>query len=283
MQGLAPFWNKITRLKDSYVLLIIIALIMGLLIFNFLIKAPDVGVITIDGHIMDEKTKDDIVKMVRYAREDDSIKAVVLEINSPGGEASKIEAIYLEVLGLRDEKPVVVSIDGAGVSGGYYIAIASNFIYAKPASEVGSIGVTSVLPRPVELDEEQIISGPYKTTGQSRKYYASQVEMVKESFLRAVIAQRGDRLKIDKEELSKAEIYVGIDGLKYGLIDEIGSKSDAIEKATGYAGIANYGLVDINEKLNITFIHRPFFVDESALSQQTNTVPINYYLYIEPR
>ncbi|MDI6640313.1 MAG: ATP-dependent Clp protease proteolytic subunit [Methanocellales archaeon] len=95
MQGLAPFWNKITRLKDSYVLLIIIALIMGLLIFNFLIKMPDVGVITIDGHIMDEKTKDDIVKMVRYDREDDSIKAVVLEINSPGGEASKIEAIYL--------------------------------------------------------------------------------------------------------------------------------------------------------------------------------------------
>jgi len=66
--------------------------------------------------------------MLRYAKEKKNIKAVVLEIDSPGGEASVIEEIYLTALQLREKKPIVASINQKGASSGYYIAIASNFI-----------------------------------------------------------------------------------------------------------------------------------------------------------
>lgn len=280
MQNSQGSLRGISRLSNSYIFLAIVSIIIGILIFQFFIKIPNVGVIAIDTPIMGEETKDEIVKMLRYAREDNSIKAVVLEMNCPGGEASKIEEIYFEVLRLRSEKPVITSIDGMGVSGGYYIAAASNFIYAKPSSEVGSIGVISVLPKPASLDEELIISGPYKST-QSRKHYASQVEMTKQYFVESIIAQRKDRLNIDKENLSKAEIYTGIEGMRYGLVDGIGTRSDAIEKAASYAGIANYGLVDINKAVSINE-YAPELVSpySNDTLSKTNTGPANYYLYM---
>jgi protease-4 len=259
--------------------LAIASIIIGIFIFNFFIKIPNVGVITIDTTIMDEETKDEIVKTLRYARDDNSIKAVVLEMNCPGGEASKIEEIYLEVLRLRSEKPVITSIDGMSVSGGYYIAAASNFIYAKPSSEIGGIGVISVLPSSESLDEVHITTGPYKST-QSKKHYASQVEMIKQYFVESIIAQRKDRLNIDKENLSKAEIYTGIEGMRYGLVDGIGSRSDAIEKAASYANIANYGLVDINKAVSINE-YAPELVSpySNDTLSKTNTGSTNYFLY----
>lgn len=275
--------SGISRLRNSYIFLAIVSIIIGIFIFNFFIKIPNVGVITIDTLITDEETKDEIVKMLRYARDDKSIKAVVLEMNCPGGEASKIEEIYLEVLRLRSKKPVVTSIDAMGVSGGYYIAAASNFIYAKPSSEVGNIGVISWLPRSENLDEEHIVTGPYKSA-QSKKHYASQVEMIKQYFVESIFAQRKGRLKIDKEDLSKAVVYTGIEGMQYGLVDEIGSKSDAIEKAASYAGIANYGLIDINKEVSINEnapeLISPYSNDTAF---KTNTVPANYYLYMVTR
>ena len=228
---------------------------------------------------VDEETKDEIVTMLHYARDDNSIKAVVLEMNCPGGESSNIEEIFLEVLRLRSEKPVVTSIGGFGLSGGYYIAAASNFIYAKPSSEVGNIGVISALPTPESLDEELITSGPYKYA-QSPKHYATQIEMIKQYFIESIIAQRKGRLSIDKETLSRAEIYTGIEGMRYGLVDGIGTRSDAIEKAAGYAGIANYGLVDINRAVSVTET-APEHISQHSNDTlfEPNTEPATYHFY----
>ena len=269
----------ISRLRNSYIFLAIISIIIGILIFNFFIKIPSVGVITIDTPYVDEETKDEIVTMLHYARDDNSIKAVVLEMNCPGGEASNIEEIFLEVLRLRSEKPVVTSIGGFGLSGGYYIAAASNFIYAKPSSEVGNIGVISALPTPESLDEELITSGPYKYA-QSPKHYATQIEMIKQYFIESIIAQREGRLNIDKETLSRAEIYTGIEGMRYGLVDGIGTRSDAIEKAADYAGIANYGLVDINRAVSVTETASEHISQHSNDTLfEPNTAPANYQFY----
>lgn len=272
----------ISRLSNSYIFLATISIIIGIFIFSFFIKIPNVGVITIDSHIMDEETKDEIVKMLRYARDDGSIKAVVLKMNCPGGEASKIEEIYLEVIRLRCKKPVVTSIDGTGASGGYYIAAASNFIYAKPSSEIGSIGVISALPEPERLDEELIVTGPYKSA-QSRKHYANQMEMIRQYFVESIIAQRDDRLNIDRENLSAARVYTGIEGMRYGLIDGIGTMSDAIEKAASYAGIANYGLVDVNREVATNETASKLVCPYSQYSHdilfKADTVPA-YYFYM---
>ncbi len=217
--------------------------------------------------------------MLKYAKENKSIRAVVLEIDSPGGSAFACEEIYMEAIKLRREKPVVACIDGGGLSGAYYIATASNYIYAKPASFVGSIGVVAILPEPAELDENLIVTGPFKRAI-SRKEFIYEVETIKEVFLSNVIKQREDRLKIGREELSTGNSYVGIEALKSGLIDEIGSREDAIEKAAQYAHIANYEIIDLNKELKISRLQFHLRVNETVL-EPTNTIPSVHFLYIE--
>jgi len=131
------------------------------------------------------------------------------------------------------------------------------------------------------LDENTITTGTLKGLGTPRKDLTSQVQMIQESFLRAVMFQRGDRLKISKEELANAKIYVGFEALRLGLIDELGTKSDAIGKAAKLAHIRNYKVVSLNDvpTAGLTF---SLSVDESIFNSSTNTVPLNYYVYINP-
>jgi protease-4 len=225
---------------------------------------------------LEQAYTDDILDMLRYAREDDSIKAIVLWIDSPGGGASATEQVYLDVLRIRGQKPIVASIGARGASGGYYIAVASNFIYAEPTSQLGSIGAWCILPTPEELDEDIITTGPFKTTGGSRRKVTDELEMVRQEFVVAVTSQRGDRLKLSEAELSRAELYRGVESLRYGLIDDIGTSTAAIEKAASLAHIRNYEVVKL-------YIQKPDILplDMEALKSQTGMMPIYYYLYFE--
>ncbi len=216
---------------------ILLGLILGLAIAIPLIPKPSVATITISGVITDQTYANDILEKLRYAKDNDNIKAVVLQIDSPGGSAVTTEQIYLDVLRLRQRKPVIASIGTVGASGGYYIAVASNFIYAQPTSEVGSIGAWVGLPSPEKLDEDTITSGLFKATGGSERKTIAELEMVRQEFVDAVMTQRGDRLKLSKEELSKAEVYLGTESLRYGLIDEIGTITTEIPKAARLADI----------------------------------------------
>ena len=254
----------------------VLGLILGALISIPVIPKPNIAIITASGVILEQAYTDDILDMLRYARDDTSIKAVVLQIDSPGGAASAIEPIYLDVLRLRQQKPVVASIGARGASGGYYIAVASNFIYAQPTSELGSIGAWSSLPAPEELDEDILTSGPFKATGGSRRKYTGGLEMVRQEFVTAVTSQRGDRLRMSEEELSRAEIYSGVESLRYGLIDDIGTSTAAIQKAASLAHIRNYEVVKL-------YIQKPDIspLDMEALKSQTGTMPIYYYLCFE--
>ena len=140
---------------------VLLGLGLGVLISIPVIPKPNIATITISGAIFDQAYTDDILDMLRYARNNSDIKAVVLRIDSPGGGVSAIEQIYLDVLRLRQQKPVVTSIGTVAASGGYYVAVASNFIYAQPTSQLGSIGAWSSLPAPEELDEDIITTGPF--------------------------------------------------------------------------------------------------------------------------
>jgi len=264
-------------LSDSRFFLFITSVVIGIVLFNIFIGIPKVGIITLDTSFMSENTKNDIVEMVRYAANDASIKAVTIVMDSPGGEVSKIEEIYLEVLKLKAKKPVVVAVDGDALSGGYYIASAANFIYVKPSSQIGNIGVISTLPEPWKPESEQITTGPFKVSGKSRKNYAAQVDAIKQVFLMAVMSQRGNKLQLDAERLSYAEIFLGNEGVRYGLADAIGTDSDAVQKAADIAGIANYDTLDINKAKNITFSGR-----FHGLADVNKTItPTNYYIYQE--
>jgi protease-4 len=258
----------------------VIGLILGGLISIPAIHRPYIGTISISGPIIEQAYTDDILEMLRYATDNRNIKSVVLQIDSPGGEASLIEQIYLDVLRLRKEKPIVASIGARGASGGYYIAVASNFIYAQPSSQAGSIGAWTSLPTPEELKEDMITTGPFKSTGGSRRKAVADLETVKEEFVSAVMSQRGARLKLLPEELCRAEIYSGSESLKYGLIDDIGTSTAAIQKAAKVAGIRNYSVIDINKELGI---YRPtlIFFSVKDLKSQTGVMPRYYYLCFE--
>ena len=255
---------------------VLLGLVLGALISIPLIPKPNIAIITISAPYLDQAYTDDILDMLRYAREDDSIKAVVLRIDSPGGGASATEQVYLDVLRIREQKPIVASIGARGASGGYYIAVASNFIYAEPTSQLGSIGAWCILPTPEELDEDIITTGPFKTTGGSRRKVTDELEMVRQEFVAAVTSQRGDRLKLSEAELSRAELYRGVESLRHGLIDDIGTSTAAIEKAASLAHIRNYEVVKL-------YIQKPDILplDMEALKSQTGMMPIYYYLYFE--
>ncbi len=262
------------RWFTSIAFFVLFGLILGGLVSIPVIPKPNVATITISGAILEQAHADDILAQLRLVRNDNSIKAVVLQIDSPGGFASLIEPIYLDVLQLRQHKPVVASIGAGGASGGYYIAVAANFIYAEPSSSVGSIGVIGTLPTPEELDEYIITSGPFKATGGSARKAISEIATLKQQFIEAVTSQRGDRLNIPEVELSRAEVYSGTESLGYGLIDDIGTSTVAIQKAAQLAHIRNYGVVECR-------IQSPDFLELEELKSQTNTMPVYYYLYIE--
>jgi len=278
MSRLGSVTRLLRRWLSSIPFFVVLGLALGGLISIIVIPTPNIAMITISGTIIDQGYVDDIVKMLRYARDDDSVKGVVLQIDSPGGGASATEQVYLNVLQLRQQKPVVVSIGTIAASGGYYVAVASNFIYAEPTSQLGSIGAWVSLPTPEELDEDILTSGLFKATGGSRRKVIGWLETFKQQFVTTVMSQRGDRLKMSEEELSRAEIYTGVESLRYGLIDDIGTSTDAIEKAASLAGIRNYGVVELHiEKPSLWL----FLADVEDLKSRTSTFPIYYYLYFE--
>ncbi len=280
MPGLEATKKLLRNWLTSIPLFVLLGLILGGLLSIPAIPKPNIAVITISGVILDQAYTDDVLDMLNHAREDNTIKAVVLRIDSPGGGASATEQIYLDLLRLRQQKPVVVSIGTIAASGGYYIAVASNFIYAEPTSQIGSIGVWSSLPSPQDLDEDVGTSGPFKTTGGSRRRAVAHLEMVRQEFVEAVMTQRGSRLKLSDEELSRAEIYLGLESLRHGLIDEIGTRTAAMEKAASLAGLRNYGVVELR------IISQPLFFffgasDLADLKSRAGLMPLYYYLYYE--
>lgn len=280
---------KSFRVLGSYFALVVMAIIIGYISFRLFIEPPKVGIVKMSDITLDQATAQKVLSLLKYAGEEKSIRAIVVELDCRGGEATATEEVYLSLLQLRKEKPVVVSIDRLALSGGYYVAVASDFIYAKPTSQVGSIGVWMRLPKPEVLEEDIMPSGPAKSTGGARKKATGWVQMVAEGFFQAVITQRGDNLVLTKEELSQAEVYLGVEAFRYGLIDKIGTTREAVEKAASLAHLRNYREVDINEELNLLLPSESFFFSELSpedirgTSSTKSLSPQYYFLDIRAR
>ena len=282
MSRLEATKRLVRRWLHSISFFIVLGLALGVGISVLVIPTPNIATITISGPVLNQAYTDDILNMLQYARDSNNIKGVVLRIDSPGGGASATEQIYLDILRLRQQKPVVASIGIIAASGGYYIAVASNFIYAEPTSQIGSIGAFVSLPQPEELDEDVGTTGPFKATGRSRRKAIGHLEMVRQEFIDVVRSQRENRLQLSEEELSQGEIHVGVEALRFGLIDEIGTRTAAIEKAASLAGLRNYEVVEFQFKTQPrTWFFGPS--DLADLKSQTGLIPKYYYLHFESR
>lgn len=264
---------------------LLLALVAGCLIAKVLIPTPEIAVIRIDGDIWGSYTTY-VRQAMDEAAGDPAVRAVVLEISSPGGEVTASEDLYFEVLRLRDSKPVVAAVHEIAASGAYYIASAADQIYAKPGSIVGNIGVISILPEPDIVDEMLFTTGPFKLSGGTQVEAIRQMEVLKETFLTAILAQRADRLKVGPEILSRGEVYLGLQAEQIGLIDRVGSRGDAIEAAANLAMLRNYEVVDRTPELPEEEILFEFAKQQSSTAATVAAPPEQfppgfYYRYVE--
>ena len=217
--------------------------------FNITPGEPKIGVIDVPFTIISDNSAFAISAFLDYARERDSIKAVVIRLNSPGGSAAASEQLLLDTLKLRQEKPVVIAMSEVVASGAYMMSLGANHTYAKTSSIVGSVGVILTAPGPAlprAPTESVVITGPFKQGGGSRRHWVSMTDQLKQAFLQMVGTHRGEKLRISLDDLGQAKIYSGVEAVKLGLVDDVGGVREAIEKAASLAGISSYDLVDVN-------------------------------------
>jgi protease-4 len=194
-------------------------------------------------------------KALQSAREDRNIKAVVLRINSPGGSALTSDLIWREVEKTATEKPVVVSISDVAASGGYYIATPATYIIAQPTSITGSIGVFGTLPNASELAQQWGVSSYTLSTHERSATYSplrplsdsfraeltEGIEQTYQTFLERVASGRSMSIE-SVDAIAQGRVYLAPKALELGLIDEIGTLDDAIDKAAELAAIDQFKL-----------------------------------------
>lgn len=241
-------------LAGSVLILLLIVLLGSIAWFSHLrgrdsglVFGDRVAVVEIKGVVADaEPTIENLTKFTK----DDSVKALVLRIESPGGGVSPSQELYEEVRRTVQKKPVVVSMGAVAASGGYYIAAAAQKIYANPGTITGSIGVIlqftnlEELFRKIGFRMEIVKSGPYKDVGnpgremtpEERAYLQDLIDNVHQQFVRAVA--EGRRMEEEKvQEVADGRIFTGEQAKELGLVDELGDLKDAINAAAKMAGI----------------------------------------------
>src|SRR6056297_1567 len=150
---------------------------------------------------------------LREARQNDSIEAVVLDVNSPGGTAAASEQLYLAVKRTQREMPVVASVTGMAASGGYYMTAPADAVYVTPASGVGSVGVRAVIPSDGTPPGE-IVTGPDKGSTSTNAEVRRRVEALRRAFVGSVMQERNESLDLSASELSYAKVYSGARGVE---------------------------------------------------------------------
>lgn len=210
-----------------------------------------IAVVDLTGVILSPDAIDD--QLEKYAT-DDSIKAIILHIDSPGGGAAASQEMYHEVLRVRNEhkKRIVASIESAGASGAYYVASACNRVYANQASIVGSIGVIAQwvnygdLLQWAKLKDVTIKAGALKDAGsptrdltpEERAYFQNLIDNMHTQFINDVATGRG--LPVDQiQKLATGQVWTGQQALPLHLIDQTGGFHTALmdtAKAVGIKG-----------------------------------------------
>ena len=210
-----------------------------------------IGVVDLEGVILDPS---DVVDQLRKFADDDSIKAIIIHVNSPGGGVAASEEIYREVKRIRDQKHkhIVADIETVGASGAYYVSSATNKIYADSGSVVGSIGVIAEwvnygdLMKWAKLKPEVLKVGEFKDTGDPRReltpaerqYLQGLIDNMYSQFVRAVADGRHTK-ESDIKPIADGRVWTGEQALSMHLIDQIGDFRNAIEdtaKAVNISG-----------------------------------------------
>jgi len=197
--------------------------------------------------------------IIRDARKDEDIKAIVLRVNSPGGSALGSDLIWREVKLAHQEKPVIVSMGDLAASGGYYISCAADTIVASENTITGSIGVFGLMFNAKELLNEKlgITSDNVKTnkyadlgsatramTSDEKAILQQNIERIYSSFISKVASGRGMTVE-QVDSIGQGRVWSGKNALEMGLVDEFGGMTRAVEIAAEKAGLDRYRLTEL--------------------------------------
>lgn len=210
---------------------------------------PKVALLEVDGVIT---SSEKFIEQIQHHIANETVRAFVIRINSPGGGVAPSQEIYEEIKKIRQmhEKPVVASLATVGASGGYYIAAAADKIVANPGSITGSIGVIIQVPNISDLLQKVgirsviIKSGRYKDlasatrelTPEERKLLQELIDDIHDQFIEAVAEGRG-LAREQVETVADGRIFSGQQALELGLVDQLGNLQDAIDTAAKMGGI----------------------------------------------
>lgn len=220
-----------------------------------------VAVIPLSGIITDA-TAEKFNQIISLVEKDANVKAIVIDIDTPGGSVTPSDEINARIARFRKQnpkRPIVVAMGGMATSGGYYISCAADYIFAQPTTLTGNIGVIlprvnfSKLAKSYGVEESTLTSPPdgFKNAGsplapvtdKDNKYWQALIDNAYARFKTVVSDGRKGKLTGKIEQIADGEVYPADKALALGLVDELGYKSDAYDKAAKLANLTNKHVV----------------------------------------
>jgi protease-4 len=232
-------------------------------------KDGKIALVFADGEIVsgaagrDRVGAESLVRDLRDAEQDDDVKAIVVRINSPGGDALASDVIWREIYSIDQDVPVVASMGDVAASGGYYMATGARYIFAEPTTITGSIGVFGLLfnaekffKRKVGVSFDRVATHPHAGIGEfsrpmdpvEAKYIQTGVERVYGRFLEVVKEGRGFEKVEDVATVAEGRVWSGLRAQELGLVDELGGVASAIKKAAEFAELGDGFQIEVYPK-----------------------------------
>ena len=200
----------------------------------------------------DEITPESIHEDLQDAKDDKDVAAVVVRVNSPGGDAQASDVIWRDLKITDEEMPVVISMGDVAASGGYYMSTAGRYIFAEPTTITGSIGVFGIMFNTEKffrakagVNFDRVVTHPSADIGNSNRPMTAaeasiiqrDVELVYKRFLDVVQEGRGFEKRNELEAIAEGRVWSGLRAKEIGLVDELGGLDSAIKKAAELAGL----------------------------------------------
>lgn len=253
----------------------------------------NIGVVEITGPIMESK---DVVARLQKLAKDETIKGIVVRVDSPGGAVAPSQEMYQAVKRASEKKPLAVSMGSTAASGGYYLALGATKIFANSGSVTGSIGVitqlfnVSKLVEKVDVEIHTVKTGEYKDSGSpfrefddtDEAYFRQLIDDIYDQFITDVAEAR----KLDKEkvrEVADGRVFTGRQAKKLKLVDELGTFDDAVN------WVAKEAKIEGEPKLAYPVIETSFLAEllkdgvKGAVSEaKIQSTPVIEYRYVGP-
>jgi protease IV len=253
---------------------------------DFSVAGEAVGIIEVNGVISDSlKT----LEQIKQFKKNDSIKAVVLRVNSPGGGVAASQEIYYEINKLSEKKPVIASFGSLAASGGYYISAGADKIVTNPGTITGSIGVImtytnieelfskiGIKPVVIKSGEYKDVPSPVKKLSEKEKAYLEKfIKNIHDQFIDAVA--EGRKMNRNKVlEIADGRIFSGKEAKDIGLVDMLGTIEDAIELAGREGGIKGEIKTVYADKEKLSFLK---YITEESIKGLSSKFFENTYFF----